>query len=239
MSGPGCRGSLQGDYRPRIIEILGAPGAGKSSLASAMDAGGDDVRWVHTYCSRSNLLPWVRSGAWLLPLMLTGSFSDPLPLKQRVWAVRISASHAILTRASAGRRLLLLDQGPLFTMLRLMELTDAPAQSPRWRRWWRKELSAWANTIDLAVVLDAPNDVLLKRVRARAKPHALKDISGPDARKALARWRDLLEDLIGDLQTHGDVEVLRMDTGSSSIVEVAAGTMRVLRLEVPPREGKS
>jgi hypothetical protein len=238
MSGPGCRGSLRADCQPRIIEILGAPGAGKSSLASAMDAGGDDVRWVHTYCGRSNLLPWVRSGAWLLPLVLTGSFSGPLPLKQRVWAVRISASHAILTRASAGRRLLLLDQGPLFTMLRLLELTDARAQGPRWRRWWRRELSAWASTLDFAVVLDAPDDVLLERVRARAKPHALKDLSGQDARKALAQWRALLVDLIGELQTHGDLEVLRMDTGSNSIVEIAAGTMRALRLEVP-REGKS
>jgi hypothetical protein len=203
-----------------------------------MDATSDEVRSVRTYCSRGNLLPWVRSGAELLPLMLTRSFPGPSPVRERVWAVRISASQAIVERASATPGVLLLDQGPLFTMLRLMEAAGVEAQGSRRERWWRRELSAWASTLDLAVVLDAPDDVLLERVRARAKPHDLKEHSWPDARKELARWRALLEDLIADLQAHGDVKVLRIDTGEKSMVEVAAGTMRALGLEFSFRVGK-
>ena len=115
-------------------------------------------------------------------------------------------------------------------MLRLMEAAGPGERGSRWEGWWQRELSAWASTLDPAVVLDAPDDVLLERVRAWAKPHDLKELSGPDARKELAKWRALLEDLMGELQALGEIKVLRIDTGEKSMVEAAGGTMRAPRI---------
>lgn len=238
MSGPAYSGFPRGCDGRCIIEILGPPGAGKSSLAGALESRGDEVRLVRTYWSRSNLLPWVRSGTSLLPLLLCGSFSGPSPIRERVWTVRVSASHEIVERESESARVLLLDQGPLFTMMRLLEAADVRGRGPRWERWWGQELTAWAAALDITVVLDAPDDILLERIRGRGKPHQLKDLPEPDARKAFGRWRALLEDLIAELQTHGDVEILRLDTGGKPVVEVAAGTMRPLGLEVAPGVGE-
>lgn len=239
MSGPAYKDSPQGRYRRLIIEILGTPGAGKSSLATALGAHVGETRWVRTYLSGRNLLPWVRSGAALLPLLLSGSFSGPSPIRGRIWAVRISASHVILERASADERLLFFDQGPLFTMLRLMETGVVWSRGHRWQRWWQREVSEWAGALDVAVVLDAPDDVLLHRIRNRAKPHALKGGPEREARTALAKWRAQLELLISELQGHGEVEVVRLDTGGKLVGEVEARLMSALGLDAAAAKGSA
>jgi thymidylate kinase len=122
--------------------------------------------------------------------------------------------------------------------MRLVEAADVRGRGPRWERWWRRELTAWAATIDITVVLDAPDDILLERIRERGKPHQLKDLPEAAVRKAFGRWRALLEDLIAELHTHGDVSVLRVDTGGKPVAEVVAGTMRPLGLEVAPGVGE-
>jgi hypothetical protein len=234
VSGPAYRSSSRPPCQRRMIEIVGPPGAGKSSLAGTLSSSGDDVRLVRTYFGLRNLLPWVHAATSLLPLLLSGSFPGPAPIKQRRGTVRIAASHEIVERALEGAPVLLFDQGPLFTMLCLMEAADVGARGPRWQRWWRHELSAWAAALDTAVVLDAPDDVLLERIRARSKFHVLKDRPEQDARKELAKWRALVEDLITEVRAHGEVEVHRLDTGDKPPAEVAAGAMRALGFDIAP-----
>jgi adenylate kinase family enzyme len=233
VSGPAYRASPGGKSRRLIVEILGPPGAGKTSLARTLSSSCNDVQLVSTYWLR-NLIPRARSAASLQSLLLSDSFSVQSPMRERAWTVRISATHAIVERAFKRTHVVLLDQGPLYAMLRLMDEADARPRGARWLRWREQELSLWAAALDIAVVLDAPDDVLLKRIRARSKSHVLKDRPDKDASEALARWRALIEDLITEIHAHGNVEIHRINTDDKPSVEVATGAMRALGFEIAP-----
>jgi hypothetical protein len=129
-------------------------------------------------------------------------------------------------RAGTGATVVVFDQGPVYTLVRLHE--DQDQNSASIELWRRRKLAQWAATLDLVLLLDAPDDVLVERIRGRVKAHALK--LGPDAsaRAAVAAERGRYDAVIAELMEAASVRVLRFDTCRTSVAAVIAAATAAL-----------
>lgn len=119
------------------------------------------------------------------------------------------------------------DQGPLF-LLKQLSADAGPHDAIERRR--RRLASVWGRTLDLALVLDAPDDVLLERIRCRDKGHQLRDEPDGPARVALASERRHIERLLGELGGEGAVRIQRVDTSASTVADTIAALLRSVRV---------
>jgi broad-specificity NMP kinase len=212
-----------GDIAPVTVEILGPPGSGKSTLVDALQASSLEIVPVSIYWRRlENLSVGVRSAVALIPIILSRLSGQALSAKHVVWMIRLEAADAIFQRKGLTRpSIALFDQGPVFTMVRLQKLALRAAEGSRLRRWWEIKLDEWAQALDLVIFLDAPNEVLIERIRRRTKSHVAKTQSYEETGALLIDERTRYVALTEALATRGSVSVLRLDT-SASVDQVAS-----------------
>jgi deoxyadenosine/deoxycytidine kinase len=224
------------ETRPITVEVLGPPGAGKSSLVASLCKYSDGVRQVSVYCRPSNLLPWLWSGVALAPLLVGRAWDRRSLQKDLIWMIRLEASRPILRRKKLRRAsMLIFDQGPAYTMVRLHEAATDAERTSLFRRWWDGKLQVWAATLDLLIMLDGPDEVLMNRIRGRAKSHALKGDFEGRAHQILMKERTLYGAIVAELQTRPDMRVMHFDTNQRSIDVIAAQTMASLGFSGPPK----
>ena len=131
-------------------------------------------------------------------------------------------------QASSNDIVTVLDLGPVFRLARLREFGPEITKSQRFEKWWNNVLCQWATLLDLIIWLDAPNAVLLERIHARKRWHAIKDQSEQGAYEFLARYRTCYEEIIAALASYGGSKVLRFDTSRESLQEVAERVLGAL-----------
>jgi hypothetical protein len=157
--------------------------------------------------------------------------------KSLIWMIRLEASRAILHRNTLSQaRMIVFDQGPFYTLVRLQKAAQATEISPTFRHWWDAKLQLWADTLDVLVMLDAPDGVLVNPIDQRPKSHALKGRPHETARESLIRERALYEAVAAQIQSRSDVRVVRYDTSRESIDVIAVQIMGALPL---PRSTES
>lgn len=150
-----------------VIEIVGPAGVGKSAVAGAL-----------TRLDRT-----VRAGVWNLPrpLLARSAVASLVPLVA-MWRdgagglgavkqmVRLGALERLVTRLGAGRtRTVVLDEGPVFALSWLHVFADRRLADASVAAWRRRATAHWAGALAAVVWLDAPDPVLLARLRGRAK----------------------------------------------------------------------
>jgi thymidylate kinase len=207
------------DGRPLVFEIAGPPGAGKSTLVRSLASSGPDIVAVgRRQRSIGNALAGGRAAASVARIAL----ASPASRRPARWEIekmcRLVALTAIARRGAARRRAagraVVFDQGPVYTLSRLVDLAERSSNVPAVRRWWRSALDECAATLDLLVVLDASDDVLLRRIRARAKTHRAKDAEPAAARALLARERSAYDVVASELAARG-LDVVRLDAANA------------------------
>lgn len=212
-----------------VAELVGPAGAGKSTLLRALAERNPDV--VPTpEPSRPALLPhYARHAALLLPAALVhprAAFSFQEREARAMTYVR--AWHAPALRLAAEGRHVLMDHGPVFRLAFLDEFGSPLTRSPAFQRWWEESFALWEGTLNLLICLNAPDDVLIQRVRGRNLGHALKSKTPPDARSFLGRYRAGFERVIDRFGAAARPGVLRIDTSRMSVEEVAARVLGAL-----------
>lgn len=218
--------------RPVALEVVGPPGSGKTTLVGALPrsasaAGGAPATPVSVYCNRRNAPAWLGASPAAAPLVARQL--GRMSAQELRWVMRLEASPRILRRQwAAGRAVLVLDQGPVFTMVRIMESAAAAPWRHPFEGWWERTLRRWAGTLDLLVLLDAPDDVLLPRINGRAKVHGLKHAPEAAGRLALAAERARYDAVAELLRARGPVRVVRFDSSGASPDELSARTLEAL-----------
>lgn len=210
-----------------LIEIAGPAGCGKTTLVDALTAR-IPTRPGVTECGRScvpvalRLMPLLPVG-YLWTELLHGRFPRDT-LRSMVY---LEAWLLDRSRSESGDALpTLYDHGPFFRLATL-ELFG-PRGGAGLDRWWGSMREAWSDAMTLVVWLDAPDEVLLERIRTRDRDHACKQMSDAAARTWLGRYRAGFESALAVLEERRPADVVRYDTSDKSPDEIADSLLELL-----------
>lgn len=212
-----------------VAEIVGPAGAGKSTLTKVLRERDGSLR---TGLSVWGLPPTLLClNAFLSLPRFVGLYRSRGRIRRDEvkLIVRLSALHQLLGRESSKNyRTLLLDEGTIFALVKLLAFGDKPksnrdggARSNHLDAWTQSLLNRWARRLDAVIWLDAPDEVLAERIRTRGKAHRVKDKTDEEIYAFLARYRESYERVISELTARHGLKVIRFSTESHSLEEMA------------------
>jgi thymidylate kinase len=213
-----------------LFELVGPAGAGKSTVLAALREKGviggvrvrDWIRWPQLVARAAALQPLFWDLAWRAPGYLWESASHLLRLKAMYPAVQKLAT----TGAPVA-----LDEGPVFLLARLAVYLNAGERSRALDLFCQNATEFWTDKLDAVIWLDAPDPVLVRRIRERQKSHRLKQEPEEAMVEFLQSYRLAYEQVLSKLLATGEVRRMAFDTSEIGPRSIAA---RVLtELETP------
>jgi broad-specificity NMP kinase len=202
-----------------VVELLGAPGSGKTRLASALgELPGVAVVKDHQRGDLSTLA-WSLARSW--PVAVTPP-EHVDRVRWAAWAGRVTAaSHIARSRLDGGARAVVFDQGAAYTLMRMTQLRTRHHGSV-W--WWSRALET-ARLLDLVLVLDADTETLAHRLGERRKDHHADAMPAERLRAYLDTERRACH-AVADVLAREGAEARRIVTTESSIDDEVAFVRR-------------
>lgn len=231
-----------GNAPPRapIIEFVGLPGSGKSSVTKLL------LTQSSTFVASKRLkLGSLKDaprlayyGLQIAPLLFDGFWKERRytrdEAKQLVYLHSMAPfiSRQTLSRDGTDQAALLIDQGPIYYLTHLKAFGPTSGNDDRFNRWYKKMLLQWAKTLDIIIWLDGPDDLLLQRVMQRDKWHPLKGGSQKQAKGMLLRHRISLTKVIHLMQESASIQMVTYQTELHSARSIADDVLnRLNRLD--------
>lgn len=218
----GHNNTLADSAKPQVMEIVGPAGAGKTTLVQALSR----------RCKR--IQPGVQvSKIRSIPLLVTNTvlFLPTFLRRYRhsrwfTWSetrsmVYLKAWHQVLDRQpSRTDTITVLDHGPIFRLALLREFGPEFTQSRCYQRSWDRMLNQWAAMLDGVIWLDAPDVVLLERIRGRSCQHRVKQRPEKDAYEFLERYRKCYEYIFNRISSSGGPTPQCFNTHEKSVEQM-------------------
>jgi len=212
--------------RPRIVEIIGPAGAGKTTLCNVLSRSGIRLGNFPNVRKAANAPFFISYGSRLIPTLIDISrYCDGrLSRREFAWLTILNGWSNVLQRElKKNNDIILLDQGPVYL------LTETSEFGPEYLRGktaakllWKDLYSRWADVLDVVVWLDAADTDLTERIRSRDKGHPVKDRSIETTFEFLVCYRRAYERTISRLSAnHPGLKILRFDTSQTSAQEIA------------------
>jgi thymidylate kinase len=218
-----------------VVEIVGPAGAGKSTLTKALSECDANIQvGVYPYTRDVRNLPFFLYNAMPLLPMFISFYRDrrhqKLTRSQQAVMTILQGWPRLLRQMSHGNRdIVILDQGPVYM------LSDLLRSGPSNLReiapfWWHRTCQEWGNLLSAVISLDAPDTLLLERVRHREKYHGFKRDTDQQAIRFLDRCRQTQAETLSSLNANSTgLTVVCFDTSQSSLPDVAQSTLTLFR----------
>jgi thymidylate kinase len=237
----GYGGAVNG--KTRIVELTGLAGAGKSTTARMLAQRSPRVVVEQApYFRRIRDIPFFVSNA----IMLLPTLIHLPPVWKRSKRFRAQALWMMVLRGWRRRlerflsndgQTIIMDQGPICTLTLLYVFGSETLGSPRLRKWWLETCRQWAGTLDAIAWLDAPSEVLVERIRARAVWHGVKEKTDAEAYSYLGQYREAYRYVLSLLGADGGgPNVIEIDTSREPVDNVVARLCLELGLETDSGE---
>ena len=202
---------------PVVVEIAGPAGAGKTSLLRAIARLDPGV----TAGLRVSRPQHLRTAAGLGRVL--ADLHWPFRGVRWIETKRVVHVEALYRAARTSRPgPLLLDEGPVYMLSRILVFGGSRLDAPGLQRWWRDAVMRWDATLRLVVWLDAPDAVLGARIRARAQPHPVKGLDDITIAAFLRDYRQAYERVLDELGVAADGRLHRFATDRTPIERIAA-----------------
>lgn len=217
---------------PALVELVGLAGVGKSTLARELATAEPDLQLgLPLSRLRSARAQAEAVSPFVLPYLRHATSTDWFARYQVRGLGYLHAWRRSLAQVPGGVTYVVLDHGPLFWLATLEALGPRLTSSATFRRWWNRTLDDWADLLDLVVWLDAPDELLVDRIRGRDQRHVLLGANADETELFLARYRASYGRVREQLASRspGTAVDHRTDTGSAS--ELA----RTVRLQLAER----
>jgi len=224
--------------QPLIIELVGPAGAGKSTITKALRKSNGNIRigTVPNVRDIKDFPFFLWNTILLIPIFLTiyrnkkqGSFTRRQIVNMAVlegWHRRLQGLD------SRNGKVIILDQGPVHILSDLLRFGPRNFR-PMIPRWWNNTYQVWAHTLNMVVCLDAPDPVLLNRIRTRAKNHACKSETDDQAISFLRRCRITQDGTLSAMRINSSgPEVVCLDTSQTSLDETTEKIMTLFQSHI-------
>lgn len=116
--------------------------------------------------------------------------------------------------------ILVLDQGPVYSLARLDTLQLPVTREPAFQRWNEKVTALWRNTLDMIVWLDAADEILWSRINTREQAHATKGTDWERTANFIATYRRAFSRTVDRFASPHGPRVLRFDTGKHATADI-------------------
>ena len=185
-----------------IVELVGLPGVGKTSLAETVCNHRQRVRVARTpyFRNPADVPFYILHTIKLLPLILRVSVSKDggrLSRRDAALMVILDGWRRMLRRqARRGSSIVLLDEGPICYLTRLRAWGSAATKSRLFKAWWDETLQQWASTLDMIIQMDTTDGILLQRVLSREMWQEVKAMTESEALEYLADLRKAQNDVV-------------------------------------------
>lgn len=216
--------------RTPIVELVGPAGAGKTAVLHAIRQR-DDTVFAGFRIDRLHSLPRIPGHALALaPLGLRLLRDDPRlwrPRMQHLLRLRI-LSASLVGKRTGGYRAVVLDEGPVFSLCRLRLFRDASRLPDFPAGVWTRIQRSWSGQLDLVVWLDAPDPVLIHRIRSRPKDHEIKARTDQEMRRFLERFRETYRTILAELAASGGLRTIELNSAALPPDEIALRVLAAL-----------
>jgi len=215
-----------------MIEVIGVAGSGKTTICRALTERCREVE-VGIRLSRLRYVPRLAVHALKCsPTILAHDLRQGRDnWRQARLRIYLDTLHGVTRQVvRTSTRTILFDQGPLFLLSVLYSSGNESSLSAIGNRWWRATLKRWSATLDVVIWLDAPDDLLIDRIRSRARNHRCKTSTPEETRHFLANFRSRYQDILSRLAKYGGARAISVDTSRLSVDKVAEHIVSECRL---------
>lgn len=214
---------MTGRRATSVVEIIGPAGSGKTTLATEL-ATWPGVLTVSSIGPAETRSRRLLAAGRAMPVVLR-LVRRRTTRRQIAWAARLGALDSLVRRADG--EVLVLDQGPVYTLSRLLAARPELAGG----EWAERRIENWALLLDAVVVLDAPDGELAARIHSRQKDHAVKAAPDAEAIAAVRTQRAELGAMVTAVAALG-VRVLDLRTDHFPVDQIAAKVMGAMRPDI-------
>jgi shikimate kinase len=213
------------------IEIVGVAGTGKSTLARTLvdrDPGNRIVDSLHTRAA-AHWAYVAHSLPVALPLIARSARARPaFDWEETKFIVYVAEWRRFLRSDCRDSGLLILDQGPMFALARLLWGRKPVTATREFERWMDEQVTRWSLELDGIVWLVAPEEVLLERINEREQEHEAKGRSMRESLNVLSAHQSAYEVVFERLEALGRPPVFTFDTSLMPSIRIADEVERVL-----------
>ena len=210
-----------------MVEIMGPAGAGKTTLIRSLCSQDERIRAGLDLSRAAYVRPALKRLGEFLPVWALHEHRDRwLDRREMRSVARLETWSRALERETATQgSVALFDHGPLYRLARLREFGPALTESETFARWWSGSLARWLRSLDLVVMLEAPDAVLLQRIDARGHWFLSGDHAREEKEEFLARYRRAFSEI---LEATDAPTILRFRTDETSVGKIAAEVLTVI-----------
>lgn len=209
-----------------MVEIVGPAGVGKTTLCQALDFHTESIR-LGNFPNVRNMADapfFISNGIQLIPSLLRLSQTNSRQLTRRefAWMSILYGWSALLRKeTNIEKKVIVLDQGPLYLLAEMRLFGPEYLRQKAAEKFWRDLYCRWKAALYMVVWLDAPNDVLLERIRTRQQEHIVKSQPATVVYDFLDRYRAEYESILSvfaDKDT--SLKILKVDTGRQKTQDI-------------------
>ncbi len=228
--------------RVRIVELVGVAGSGKSTLARELvRRDGRIARLQQPNYKKPGQFPfffWYTLSC--IPMFISWFLQKEgrwLTRREMAWVVILHGwSRRLRLLGKTSRQIFVSDQGPVSLLAELMLTGPGWIRGSITRKWWRSTYLRWRKVLDLMVWMDAPDDVLIPRVRNRANWHVIKELKDDQAQQCNSAFRKEYRYLLDEVLSDGP-EIMHFKTHEATSEHMADLLIARLFEEEIPSDG--